>query len=269
MFVPVEAIIVPIVFGIPAAVAIAKMYYNHVERMAGLSAPKGTAMIDARLERVEQAVESIAIENGASERRSALRHEAPHRPRTSSARSATAGTAARLAGLIATTRAMQIVRLTSVDVERFRAVRLEGLRSDPDGFRYSEAEDAAITSDEWAARLDRGFVVAAQQNGDLLGVGGFSRVAGDRLQHKGLIWGMYVRAAARGTGVADAIMRALIEHARGEVRQLQLTVMSSNARARAFYERHGFVHYAIEPQAVKQGNDYRDESSMWLLLASE
>lgn len=62
MFVPVEAIIVPIVFGIPAAVAIAKMYYNHVEKMAGLSAPKGTTMLDARLERVEQAVESIAIE---------------------------------------------------------------------------------------------------------------------------------------------------------------------------------------------------------------
>lgn len=164
---------------------------------------------------------------------------------------------------------MQIVRLTSADVERFRAVRLEGLRSDPDGFRYSETEDEAIASDVWAARLDRDLVVAAEQDGDLLGVGGFSRVGGDKLEHKGLIWGMYVRAAARGTGVADEIMRALIAHARGQVRQLQLTVMSSNARARAFYERHGFVHYAIEPHAVKQGNEYCDESSMWLLLADD
>lgn len=63
MFVPVEAVIVPIVFGIPAAVAIVKMYYNHVEKMAGLSGSKqGTALLDARLARVEQAVESIAIE---------------------------------------------------------------------------------------------------------------------------------------------------------------------------------------------------------------
>ena len=45
--------------------------------------------------------------------------------------------------------------------------------------------------------------------------------------------------------------------------------MSSNARAQAFYERHGFVHYAIEPQAVKQGDEFRDESSMWLLLADD
>ena len=62
MYVPVEAVIVPIVFGIPAAVVITKMWFSHKEKMAGLTAPKGTAMIDARLERVEQAVESIAIE---------------------------------------------------------------------------------------------------------------------------------------------------------------------------------------------------------------
>ena len=164
---------------------------------------------------------------------------------------------------------MQIVRLTSADVERFRAVRLEGLRNDPDGFRYGVREDEAVGTGAWAARLDREVVMAAEDNGEILGVGGFSRFAGEKLEHKGLIWGMYVRAAARGTGVADAILRALIEHARGRVRQLQLTVMSSNARARAFYERHGFVLFATEPQAVRQGSEYRDECSMWLLLADD
>jgi hypothetical protein len=64
MFVPVEAVIVPIVFGIPAAVAITKMWFSHKERMAGLGggSKQGTALLDARLARVEQAVESIAIE---------------------------------------------------------------------------------------------------------------------------------------------------------------------------------------------------------------
>jgi len=62
MYVPVEAIVVPIVFGIPAAVVITKMWFSHKEKMAGLTAPKGTSILDARLERVEQAVESIAIE---------------------------------------------------------------------------------------------------------------------------------------------------------------------------------------------------------------
>ncbi len=164
---------------------------------------------------------------------------------------------------------IQVVRLTSADVERFRQIRLAGLRTDPHGFRYSEGEDAAIDNGAWGERLDREFVVAALRDGidEIAGVGGFSRFAGEKLEHKGLIWGMYVRPAARGGGAADAIMRSLIAHARTQVRVLQLTVMADNARARAFYERHGFVVYATEPQAVRHGEEFRDEAAMWLSLA--
>jgi len=93
--------------------------------------------------------------------------------------------------------AIRVVRLTSADVERFRQVRLEGLRSDPIGFRYSEAEDAAVGTAVWSARLDLDFVVAALREGsdEILGVG------------------------------------------------------------------------ATEPEAVQQGDEYRDELSMWLRLA--
>jgi len=63
MFVPVEGVVIPIVFGIPGVVIIVKMWFSHKEKMAGLGGPKsGTAILDARLARVEQAVESIAIE---------------------------------------------------------------------------------------------------------------------------------------------------------------------------------------------------------------
>ena len=48
-----------------------------------------------------------------------------------------------------------------------------------------------------------------------------------------------------------------------EVLQLQLAVMEDNARARAFYERHGFETYAIEPASVRRGNTYADEALMW------
>jgi len=163
---------------------------------------------------------------------------------------------------------MRLVRLTAADVERFRTIRLEGLRGDPTGFRYSEAEDERIETSSWAERLERDFVVGAERDGELIGIGGFSRFGGEKLEHKGLIWGMYVRPDARGTGAADAIMRALIAHARAHVRQLQLTVMADNARARAFYERHGFACYATEPEAVRRGDGYFDEALMWLSFAT-
>lgn len=63
MFIPVEVVIVPFVFGIPGIVIMTKMWFSHKEKMAGLRGPKQAAAItDARFERLEQAVESIAIE---------------------------------------------------------------------------------------------------------------------------------------------------------------------------------------------------------------
>ncbi|MGI8839488.1 MAG: GNAT family N-acetyltransferase, partial [Caulobacteraceae bacterium] len=152
------------------------------------------------------------------------------------------------------------------DVARFLSFRRTGLTNDPDAFRILPSDDAAISDEAWRARLERDHVVGVERGGDLVGVGGLSRFTGAKLDHKGLIWGMYVAAAERGSGVAGEIMQALIEIARGQVRQLQLTVMADNARARAFYERHGFELYGIEPQAVRRETGWADEALMWRVL---
>jgi len=58
-----EVIIVPVVFAIPAVVLLAKMSFRHKERMASLQAgPDRQLDLEARLERIEQAVDTIAIE---------------------------------------------------------------------------------------------------------------------------------------------------------------------------------------------------------------
>jgi ribosomal protein S18 acetylase RimI-like enzyme len=51
------------------------------------------------------------------------------------------------------------------------------------------------------------------------------------------------------------------------VRQVQLTVVASNARAVAFYERHGFARYGVEPASICMAEGvYVDEASMWRLV---
>ena len=63
MYIPPEMVIVPVVFGLPAAVAITRMYFKHQEKMAELqrgSAP--SSEMSQRLERVESSVDAIAIE---------------------------------------------------------------------------------------------------------------------------------------------------------------------------------------------------------------
>ena len=58
-----EVIIVPVVFAIPSIVIFARMWFKHKEKMATLrSSSAGNSAIEARLARIEEAVETIAVE---------------------------------------------------------------------------------------------------------------------------------------------------------------------------------------------------------------
>jgi len=82
-----------------------------------------------------------------------------------------------------------------------------------------------------AARLGDAWV--AESGGEVLG---FVVVVGDELEQ------VYVDAAARGTGVAGALLaRAEELVAAGGHDLAWLAVVPGNARARAFYERHGWA----------------------------
>jgi len=157
---------------------------------------------------------------------------------------------------------IELRRLTPNDAAAYRALRLEGFAAHPLEFRYSPADEEALSPAETGRRLAESFVVGVFAAGDLAGIGGWTRLAGEKLRHKGLLWGMYVRPRARGTGAADAIVRAIVEDARREVEILLLTAAAPNERARRLYERWGFGAYGTEPAAVKAGDVYVDELLM-------
>lgn len=97
----------------------------------------------------------------------------------------------------------------------------------------------------------------------MIGVGGLAWSDGAKTRHKALLYGMYLKAAHRGSGAADEIMKRLIDEARAKVEIVTLTVVSSNLRALRFYERWGFRAYGVEERSVKNGDgDYLDETLM-------
>lgn len=157
-------------------------------------------------------------------------------------------------------------RVRAADLDQFLAFRAEGLRGDEGNFRVTPDDDIALGAESWRQRLDKDHVVAILAGEHWLGIGGFSRFAGSKLDHKGLIWGMYVAPAGRGAGVANLIMESLLGYACQTVRQVQLTVMADNNRAISFYERHGFQLYATEPASVRQENHFANEALMWRLV---
>ncbi len=148
-----------------------------------------------------------------------------------------------------------IRRLGPEDAAAFADIRLEGLRLAPDAFGSDYEIERGWPQEKFAERLTLSTVFGFEDAGALLGVAGFVADSKKKFQHRGDLWGMYVRKSARGRGVGAQLVEAVIEHARPRVKQLHLHVATTNRAARALYERYGFRRYGIEPRAMKASED--------------
>lgn len=163
--------------------------------------------------------------------------------------------------------AVHIRRLTADDVHAFRALRLEAMTAEPETFGTDILEEQAKAVETSAATLAETALFGGFVDGALVGMAGFARMKPLRERHKGTVWSMYVRAAARGQGLGGRLLQAVIDHARTEVEILNLVVVSTNAAAVALYERHGFRRWGLEPFALKLGEGaYTTDGYYWLSL---
>ncbi|MBV9586275.1 MAG: GNAT family N-acetyltransferase [Alphaproteobacteria bacterium] len=164
---------------------------------------------------------------------------------------------------------IEVRRLTPADAALFREIRLEGLERDPDAFASTVEVESAQPLSSFEQRLEAAAVFGGFRGSELLGVAGFRLQPGPKHGHKGQLWGMYVRPAARQTGLGHKLVEAVIEHARGEVELLQLSVISENQPARRLYASLGFEEYGIERRAAKYRGRYHDDVLMAKMLVIE
>jgi RimJ/RimL family protein N-acetyltransferase len=157
---------------------------------------------------------------------------------------------------------IHIRRLTPADAALYRSIRLEGLNCNPEAFGSTFEAEFNKPLAWFFDRLSNTQVFCAFRGPDILGVAGFAVRDAEKERHKGLLWGMYVRPSARGTGVARRLVEAVIEFARLRVELIQLSVVMGNEPARRLYARLGFVEYGIERNSLKHGGKYYDEILM-------
>lgn len=62
---------------------------------------------------------------------------------------------------------------------------------------------------------------------------------------------LYLHPAHQGQGHGSAILSRLMAHAASANQPVELSVLTTNPRARAFYERHGFVAVAETSERVR------------------
>lgn len=157
-------------------------------------------------------------------------------------------------------------KLAASDAEAYQAIRLEGLEHHPCEFGTAYEEEAGLTIDEIARRLEEGWIYGAFQGGELAAIAGFRRSDRLKKRHKGELFGVYVKKDARGRKLGEAVVRHVIAVARGDVEQLLATVASLNLPAKALYAKLGFTVFGIEPRGQKVGDRYFDQEHLVLML---
>ena len=162
----------------------------------------------------------------------------------------------------------EIRPLRAADGEAWRALRLQALEQEPASFAASFEEAVQTDPAEFARRIPAeggaDVLLGLFVDGVLEGAAGFLVQGGLKRRHKGLLWGVYVRPAWRDRGFAKALVRRVIDHARGHAALLQASVTAGNDAARRIYLELGFEPYGLEPAALRvDGRDF-DEELLWL-----
>jgi GNAT superfamily N-acetyltransferase len=137
---------------------------------------------------------------------------------------------------------MVVVRAAGMeDWQVLRAIRLAALRDAPDAFGSTYAEQVASVEADWRRRISRGgtffaYVPEVDGNEPAGLVGGFQEKP-DTVE----LVSLWVRPQARGLGVGEALVAAVIDWARARnATSVHLWLTEANQRARMLYERCGF-----------------------------
>ena len=135
---------------------------------------------------------------------------------------------------------MVLVRATTMtDWQALREIRLQALRDAPDAFASTYAREAAFREDEWYRRATRdGSFIAFLSETTPAALGGGYLAAPQVVE----LIGMFVRPQARGRGVGEAVIDAVVSWARAQgASTVHLWVTETNKHARMLYERCGFT----------------------------
>jgi ribosomal protein S18 acetylase RimI-like enzyme len=152
--------------------------------------------------------------------------------------------------------------LANVDAAKYREIRLESLRLHPEAFASTFERESEQPLPWFEDRITEGNIFGAFVGDELVGVAGCWPQQGPKVGHKAVLWGMYVRPAARQLGLGRRLVEAVVNHAASRVEQLQLSVVSANEAAFGLYRSMGFSEFGREMKALKHNGQYFDDILM-------
>ncbi|MCQ4088411.1 GNAT family N-acetyltransferase [Saccharibacillus sp. JS10] len=161
-----------------------------------------------------------------------------------------------------------IKNVTKEDVEAYWKLRLEALRTNPTTFGASYEDSLQTPMSDVLQRIkdepDNYMLMAFTEKDKAAGMIGFRRELGIKFKHKGIIWGVYVAPEYRGIGIAQGLLKEVIN--RGKelegLKKINLCAVTTNQAAINLYKKLGFEIYGTEKNALQyEGREY-DEALM-------
>jgi ribosomal protein S18 acetylase RimI-like enzyme len=145
---------------------------------------------------------------------------------------------------------ISLQKLTVDDWQLWRKLRLEALAEAPYAFSSTLAswQGPGDTEPRWRARLSNvPFNIVAEWQGNPAGMVSATAPTPDGSVE---LISMWVAPFARGRGVGDLLVDAVIEWARRQqASKVALAVFGTNDRAVALYRRHGFIDDGAVPES--------------------
>jgi ribosomal protein S18 acetylase RimI-like enzyme len=151
-----------------------------------------------------------------------------------------------------------------IRVERwreYRELRLRALKTDPQAFGQSYAEAVTHPEERWRQRLKdaaegKSCLVFAEQEGRLIGMSGAYQWPEDIAADRAMIVAVFVDADARGQGVGEALMAAVMNQlVAAGIGNAILAVNPVQTAAVRLYERMGFRRTGVEVNRMGDGTD--------------
>ena len=167
---------------------------------------------------------------------------------------------------------MEIRILNSLeDAEKYRSIRLESLKNNPESFAssYEEEKDFSIEEFKNKFQSNDSFTYGAFEKGELVGIITLYKEKLYKLSHRAHIGAMYVSPSKRGLGIGKVLMEEAIKKAKSieGLEQVYLAVVSTNESAKKLYSSLGFEVFGTEKKGLRlENNIYFDVDFMILYL---
>ncbi len=165
---------------------------------------------------------------------------------------------------------IKVSEIKSDKKDLYKAFLSIGLVEDEENFRITLNDD--LNSSFPTKDKEDNFTLGAFIEHQLVGVVSFERDGSNRekLQHKGILFRMYVSKDFRGIGIAKKLIQELIDKVIRikDIEQINLTVISSNKNAKVLYEKFNFLTFGSEENAIKWKDKYFSEDQMVLKINS-